>query len=108
MGTHAARRGLAPLEALLTETEPFRALGLPAIAAVAFGGCDLRAGPLADSVSGTLSSVGSFPAAMVEALLPELAAIPITSGILRGGANDRAAAREVVEGRSAERRRVAR
>ena len=85
VGTLAARRGLLPLEALLTETEPFRALPLPPVAEVAFGGCDLRAGPLADSVPATLASVGSFPAAVVEALLPELAAIPITRGILRGG-----------------------
>jgi myo-inositol-1-phosphate synthase len=85
VGTLGARRGLLPLEALLTETEPFRDLGLPALTDVAFGGCDLRAGPLFDSTAGVLASAGTFPAPVVDALLPELAAIAVTPGILRGG-----------------------
>ena len=85
VGALAARRGLLPLEALLTETEPFRGLGLPDPLEVAFGGCDLRAGALADSAPGAIASIGSFPERVVDALLPELAAIPVTRGILRGG-----------------------
>lgn len=85
VGTAAARRGLLPLEGLLTETAPFRALPLAALDAVEFGGCDLRSGKLAESARACLSAVGAFPAAILDAVMPDLELIPITRGVLRGG-----------------------
>jgi myo-inositol-1-phosphate synthase len=85
VGALAARRGLVPLEALLTETPPFRGLGLPAVDEIEFGGCDLRPGTMADAARASLASVGSFSPAVVEALLPELEGVRITRGVLRGG-----------------------
>lgn len=85
VGVLAARRGLAPLEALLTETGPFRGLALPELDTVQFGGCDLRSGTMAESARACLATVGSFPAHVIDAVMPDLERIPITPGILRGG-----------------------
>lgn len=84
VGTLAARRKLVPLEAVLTETEPFQGLDLPAIDGIAFGGCDLRPGTLAESAHDALAGVGSFPAPVIDALLPELERVQVTRGVLRG------------------------
>jgi myo-inositol-1-phosphate synthase len=85
VGALAARRGLVPLEALLTETPPFRDLGLASLDDVEFGGCDLAPGTLAETAHDTLAGVGVFPVAMIDALMPDLEQIRITRGILRGG-----------------------
>lgn len=85
VGTLAAQRGLVPFEGLLTETPPFRALGLASLDDVEFGGCDLIPGTLAETAQQSLVGVGSFPATLIDALMPELAHIRITRGILRGG-----------------------
>jgi myo-inositol-1-phosphate synthase len=85
VGALAARRGMIPLEGLLTETPPFRALGLASLDDVELGGCDLHPGTLAQSAHATLAGVGSFPVAMIDALLPDLQKIEVTRGILRGG-----------------------
>ena len=84
-GIVAAQRGLMPLESVLTETEPFRHLGLAAVGDIAIGGCDLAPGTLADSAQQALVGVGSFPAAMIDALMSAFAGITITRGVLRGG-----------------------
>ena len=84
-GVLAARHGVSPLEALLTETEPFAALGLEPIDAIEIGGCDLAPGTLAQSAPAALAGVGIFPAATIGALLPDLERIAITRGVLRGG-----------------------
>ena len=84
VGTLAVRRGLLPLEAVLTETPPFRDLDLPDVAEIEFGGWDLRPGTLAESVREALVGVGSFSAAVLDALAPELARVRITRGVLRG------------------------
>ncbi|MEO8561219.1 MAG: inositol-3-phosphate synthase [bacterium] len=84
-GVIAAQRALLPLEAVLTETEAFRKLGLAPIEAIRIGGCDLAPGTLAESAKETLAGVGSFPVAMIDAMTPDLAKIVITRGILRGG-----------------------
>ena len=84
-GVFAAERGLVPLEALLTETAPFHELGLPPLDRVGIGGCDLKPGTLAESAQATLEGVGSFPAAMIDALTPDLERVRVTRGILRGG-----------------------
>ena len=84
-GVLAAQRGLVPLEGLLTETEPFAALGLVSLERVAIGGCDLAPGTLADSAHATLAGVESFPVATIDALRPDLERITITRGVLRGG-----------------------
>ena len=85
VGTLAAQRGLVPLEGLLTETPPFQGLGLASLDAVEFGGCDLIPGALAETAQESLVGVGSFPPPLIDALMPELAQIRITRGILRGG-----------------------
>jgi myo-inositol-1-phosphate synthase len=85
VGVLAAQRGLLPLEALLTETEPFLAIGLAALAGLEIGGCDLAPGTLAQSAHAALVGVGTFPVAMIDALMPQLERIAITRGILRGG-----------------------
>ena len=85
VGALAAQRGLVPLEALLTETPPFRGLGLASLDDVEFGGCDLSPGTLAESAHANLAGVGVFPVAMIDALVPDLRKIRITRGILRGG-----------------------
>lgn len=85
VGVLAARRGLASLEALLTETLPFRDLPLPVLDGLEFGGCDLRPGTLADSARASLAAVGSFPASVVDAVFPELERVQIAPGVLRGG-----------------------
>jgi len=84
-GVLAAQRGLVPLEALLTETAPFAALGLAPLQHVEVGGCDLIPGTLAESAHATLAGVESFPMAMIDALRPDLERITITRGVLRGG-----------------------
>ncbi|PYP75845.1 MAG: myo-inositol-1-phosphate synthase [Gemmatimonadetes bacterium] len=84
-GVLAAQRGLAPLEALLTETEAFVGLGLAALPAIDIGGCDLAPGTLAQSAHAALAGVGTFPVAMIDALMPDLERIAITRGVLRGG-----------------------
>jgi myo-inositol-1-phosphate synthase len=84
-GVVAAQRGLLPLEAVLTETDPFRGLGLAAIEDVKIGGCDLAPGTLAESAKDVLAGVGTFPVAMIDAMSPDLERIAITRGILRGG-----------------------
>jgi myo-inositol-1-phosphate synthase len=85
VGTLAARRGLLPLEAVLTETPPFRDLDLPNVAEIEFGGWDLKPGTLAESAREALTGVGSFSAAVLDALAPELAGVRVTRGVLRGG-----------------------
>lgn len=85
VGVLAAQRGLVPFEALLTETEPFLALGLAALAGLEIGGCDLAPGTLAQTAHATLAGVSTFPVAMIDALMPDLERIAITRGILRGG-----------------------
>jgi len=85
VGVLAAQRGFVPLEGLLTETEAFLALGLATLAEVDIGGCDLAPGTLAQSTHATLAGVGTFPVAMIDALMPDLERIAITRGILRGG-----------------------
>ena len=85
VGVLAAQRGFVPLEGLLTETEAFLALGLATLAGLEIGGCDLAPGPLARSAHATLAGVGTFPVAMIDALMPDLERITITRGILRGG-----------------------
>ena len=85
VGVLAAQRGFVPLEGLLTETEAFLALGLATLAGLEIGGCDLAPGTLAQSTHATLAGVGTFPVAMIDALMPDLERIAITRGILRGG-----------------------
>ncbi|HEU4722533.1 MAG TPA: inositol-3-phosphate synthase [Gemmatimonadaceae bacterium] len=85
VGVLAARRGVSPLESLLTEAEPFKDLGLESLDEVDIGGCDLAPGTLAQSAHATLAGVGVFPAATIDALLPDLERIVITRGVLRGG-----------------------
>jgi myo-inositol-1-phosphate synthase len=85
VGVLAAQRGLLPLEALLTETEPFIGLGLAALAGIEIGGCDLAPGTLAQTAHAALVGVGTFPVAMIDALMPDLERIAITRGVLRGG-----------------------
>ena len=85
VGVLAARRGLLPLEALLTETSPFGALDLPSLDDLEIGGCDLRPGTLAESVRATLDGVGSFAAPVIDAVMPALEEIRVTRGVLRGG-----------------------
>jgi myo-inositol-1-phosphate synthase len=84
-GVLAAQRALVPLEGLLTETEPFAALGLAPLQQVRIGGCDLIPGTLAESAQETLAGVESFPVATIDALRPDLERIVITRGVLRGG-----------------------
>jgi myo-inositol-1-phosphate synthase len=84
-GVLAAQRGLVPLEALLTETEPFASLGLSSLQHVEVGGCDLIPGNLAESAHATLAGVESFPVATIDALRPDFERIAITRGVLRGG-----------------------
>jgi myo-inositol-1-phosphate synthase len=85
VGTLAARRGLLPLEALLTETEPFRGLGLAPLDTIEFGGCDLHPGTLADTARAALAGVGFAPPPVIDALAPELERVHVTRGLLRGG-----------------------
>ena len=85
VGVLAAQRGLVPFEALLTETQPFLALGLATLAGLEIGGCDLVPGTLAQTAHATLVGVGTFPVAMIDALMPDLERIAVTRGILRGG-----------------------
>jgi myo-inositol-1-phosphate synthase len=84
-GTMAARRNLLPLEALLTETAPFRGLGLSAIDEIEFGGCDVRPGSLAESARENIAGVGFAPIHVVDALMPDLERVRVTRGVLRGG-----------------------
>ena len=85
VGVLAAQRGLVPMEALLTETKPFLALGLATLAGLEIGGCDLVPGTLAQTAHETLAGVGPFPVAMIDALMPDLERIAVTRGVLRGG-----------------------
>ena len=85
VGVLAARRGFSPLEALLTESAPFASLGLESLDAIEIGGCDLAPGTLAQTAPAVLAGVGIFPAATIDALLPDLERISITRGVLRGG-----------------------
>ncbi|MEO6528114.1 MAG: inositol-3-phosphate synthase [Gemmatimonadaceae bacterium] len=84
-GVLAAQRGLIPLEAVLTETQPFVDLGLASLADIELGGCDLAPGTLVESARETLAGVGIFSAATMDVLSPDLARIAITRGTLRGG-----------------------
>lgn len=85
VGTLAARRGLLPLEGLLTETGPFRELDLTPAAEIYFGGCDLRPGHLAEAVRAGAAGSDVFSPGVLDAVVPELAGVPISRGILRGG-----------------------
>jgi myo-inositol-1-phosphate synthase len=85
VGLHAARRGLIPLEGLLTETPPFQPLDLAPAAAIEVGGCDLRHGDLAEALRDSVRTVGVFPPPLVEAVAEPLSNVPVTRGILRGG-----------------------
>jgi myo-inositol-1-phosphate synthase len=85
VGTLAVQRGLVPLEGVITESEPFRGLGLPRIEDLSFGGCDLRTGTMWEAVSEAASSVEVFSEKVLTALEPELRRVPVTRGILRGG-----------------------
>ena len=84
-GVVAAQRGFLPLEAVLTETDPFRSLGLAPLAGIEIGGCDLAPGTLAESAKEVLAGVGTFPVAMIDAMRPEFERIAVTRGIVRGG-----------------------
>jgi myo-inositol-1-phosphate synthase len=84
-GVVAAQQGLVSAEALLTETPRFRPLELPPLASIAFGGCDLREGPLGDAVLECSSSRTVFASPVLEAVARELDHVPVTRGILRGG-----------------------
>ncbi|MDB4881379.1 MAG: Myo-inositol-phosphate synthase [Gemmatimonadetes bacterium] len=84
-GVIAAQRGLLPLEAVLTETEPFRDLGLAPVGEIEIGGCDLAPGTLDESARDALAGVGSFSAAMIDLITPDLQRVAITRGTLRGG-----------------------
>ena len=84
-GVVAAQRGLVPLEAVLTETAPFRDLGLASLDDIAIGGCDLAPGTLGETAREALAGVGSFSGAMIDTLMPDLERISITRGVLRGG-----------------------
>jgi myo-inositol-1-phosphate synthase len=85
VGTLAARRGLAPLEGLLTETPAFQALPLPEIDSFFFGGCDMTEGALGETAHGSMAAVGVFAPSVVDALMEELKGVPVARGILRGG-----------------------
>jgi myo-inositol-1-phosphate synthase len=84
-GVVAAQRGLLPLESVLTETDPFRGLGLAPVAEIEIGGCDLAPGTLAESAKEVLAGVGTFSAAMIDEMRPDLERIAITRAIIRGG-----------------------
>lgn len=85
VGTMAARRGLIPLEGVLTETPVFARLDLAPVGEIGFGGCDLRPGTLGEAARANAASVGVFSPALLDILAPELERIPVTRGILRGG-----------------------
>jgi myo-inositol-1-phosphate synthase len=89
VGTLAAQRGMLPAEGLLTETAPFRELPLPTFESLRFGGCDVEAGTLADSVRASMAVVGVFPPAVLDALAPALEEVPVTRGIVRDAAGTR-------------------
>jgi myo-inositol-1-phosphate synthase len=84
-GTFAARRGLLPLEGVLTETLPFRGAALPRIQEIEFGGCDLHPGDLAEAARANAGMVGVFPPAVLDAVAPDLQRGRITRGMQRGG-----------------------
>ena len=84
VGTVAVQKGLIPLEGVTTASEPFTSLeGLPPIDAISFGGCDIRAGTLADAAVACGSTVGVFARPVLDAVLNVLEQGPITIGILR-------------------------
>jgi myo-inositol-1-phosphate synthase len=85
VGMVAAQEKLLPVESLLTETEPFRALELPPLEEIEFGGCDLREGMLGEAALACRSTASTFPAFVVKAVADRLAGVPITRGVLRGG-----------------------
>jgi myo-inositol-1-phosphate synthase len=83
-GTLAAQKGLLPLEGVLTATAPFRALELPEMEDISFGGCDLRPGTLREAAYESPSLGSVFPPRVLEAVAPEMEAVSITPGIVRG------------------------
>lgn len=84
VGTVAVQKGLLPLEGVISSRAPFDEMeGLPPIDRIAFGGCDIRAGTLADAALGCSSTLGIFAPAVLDAVTPELEKAPITQGILR-------------------------
>jgi myo-inositol-1-phosphate synthase len=85
VGLVAAQQKLLTAEALLTETQPFLALGLPPLDEIEFGGCDLREGTLGEAASQCSSTASVFAPYVVETVARRLAETPITRGILRGG-----------------------
>ena len=84
-GVVASQEGLLPLEALVTETAPFRGLGLQPVEGIGFGGCDLREGTLAEAVMGCSATSAIFQHAVLQAVDKRLEGVPLTRGILRGG-----------------------
>ncbi|MBW3629536.1 MAG: inositol-3-phosphate synthase, partial [Gemmatimonadetes bacterium] len=85
VGMVAAQEKLLPAESLLTEGQRFRALGLPPLEEISFGGCDLRAGDFQEAALECSSTAAIFSPQVVAAVADRLKRIPITRGILRGG-----------------------
>ncbi len=86
LGAKAVSSGLMSPIGVITETEAFSGLGLPAIADLAFGGHEVRAGTLAEAARANSGGGGFLPVGLVEALADELEATQarIRPGTLRG------------------------
>jgi myo-inositol-1-phosphate synthase len=107
VGTVAARRGLVPMEGVITETLPFRGADLPPIEQIEFGGCDLRTGDLAEAARASADAVGVFSPAILDAVAPDLERSRITLGVRRGGGAGVATLDEVPDGGTPEPARAA-
>ncbi|HEX6925231.1 MAG TPA: inositol-3-phosphate synthase [Longimicrobiaceae bacterium] len=84
VGTVAAQKELLPLEGVITTRPPFDTLpGLPPVEEIAFGGCDIRAGTVAEAAADSASTRAVFAPSVLEGVLPVLRQAPLTVGILR-------------------------